>query len=74
MHKSLITAISSLAAIALLSISNVHAGNYPIQENGSLSVTPVPELSTWAMIATGFAGLGLVGRRRRTGRLAPSLG
>jgi hypothetical protein len=49
-------------------------GNYPIQENGSLSVTPVPELSTWTMIATGFAGLGLVGRRRRTARLAPSLG
>jgi hypothetical protein len=49
-------------------------GNYPIQENGTLSVTPVPELSTWAMLATGFAGLGLVGRRRRTARLAPSLG
>jgi hypothetical protein len=118
MHKSLITAISSLATIALLSITTVHAATYnftfqssgaeltatgqftidatdqvtgfpasspgwsirqstrspPIQENGSLSVTPVPELSTWAMIATGFAGLGLVGRRRRTARLAPSLG
>ena len=49
-------------------------GSYPIAENGTLSVTPVPELSTWAMLATGFAGLGLVGRRRRTARLAPSLG
>jgi hypothetical protein len=48
--------------------------NYPIQESGTLSVTPVPELSTWAMLATGFAGLGLVGGRRRTARLAPSLG
>jgi hypothetical protein len=48
--------------------------NYPIQENGTLSVAAAPEPSTWAMLATGFAGLGLVGGRRRTARLAPSLG
>ena len=48
--------------------------NYPIQESGTLSVAAAPELSTWAMLAVGFAGLGLVGRRRRTARLAPSLG
>jgi hypothetical protein len=49
-------------------------GSYPVEESGTLSVTPVPELSTWAMLAMGFAGLGLVGRRRRIARLAPTLG
>jgi hypothetical protein len=48
--------------------------NYPIQESGTLSVAAAPELSTWAMLAVGFASLGFVGRRRRTARLAPSLG
>jgi hypothetical protein len=48
--------------------------NYPIQEIGSLSVAAAPELSTWAMLGVGFASLGLVGRRRKTARLAPSLG
>ena len=31
--------------------------NYPIEESGSLSVAAAPELSTWAMLALGFAGL-----------------
>src|SRR6202042_2028004 len=37
MHKSLITAISSLAAIALLSITNVHAAtyNFTFQSSGA---------------------------------------
>ncbi len=47
--------------------------NYPIQEIGSLSVAAAPEPSTWAMLAVGFASLGLFGRRR-TARLAPALG
>lgn len=38
--------------------------NYPIQESGTLSVAAVPELSTWAMLGLGFAGLGVAGRRR----------
>ena len=47
--------------------------NYPIQESGTLSVAAAPEPSTWAMLALGFASLGLFGRRR-TARLAPALG
>ena len=47
--------------------------NYPIEESGTLSVAAAPEPSTWAMLAVGFASLGLFGRRR-TARLAPALG
>jgi hypothetical protein len=54
---------------------SVGSQNYPIEESGILSVAAAPELSTWAMLAVGFGGLGLVGRRRRTtARLAPGLG
>jgi hypothetical protein len=53
---------------------SVGSSNYPIQESGNLNVTAAPELSTWAMLALGFAGFGVVGsRRRRAPRLAPSL-
>ncbi len=38
---------------------------------GDVAVTAVPEPSTWAMMALGFAGLGLAGWRRR--RAAPRL-
>jgi hypothetical protein len=38
--------------------------SYPVQESGTLSVAAVPELSTWAMLGLGFAGLGVVGSRR----------
>ena len=41
------------------------AAHYPIQESGTLSVAAVPEPSTWAMLALGFAALGFVGRRRQ---------
>jgi hypothetical protein len=47
---------------------SVGSYNYPIAENGTLSVAAVPELSTWAMMLTGFAGLGFASYRasRRT--------
>ncbi len=49
--------------------------NYPIQESGTLSVAAAPEPSTWAMLALGFAALGLVGRRRANCRASrPALG
>jgi hypothetical protein len=48
--------------------------NYPIQESGTLSVAAVPELSTCAMFALGFAGLGLAGRRRAPRPAEESLG
>ena len=34
------------------------SSGYPIEESGTLSVAAVPELSTWAMLGLGFAGLG----------------
>ena len=39
--------------------------NYPIEESGNLSMTAVPEPSTWAMMLLGFAGLGIAGYRVR---------
>jgi hypothetical protein len=42
---------------------SVGSYNYPIEENGTLSVAAVPEPSTWAMMLVGFAGLGFAGYR-----------
>ncbi len=39
-------------------------GNWLSDRKGELSVTAVPEPSTWAMLLIGFAGLGFVARRR----------
>ena len=43
---------------------SVGPGNYAIQQTGNLTVARVPELSTWAMLGLGFAGLGLMARWR----------
>ena len=36
----------------------------PFPHPATATTTAVPEPSTWAMLATGFAGLGFVGMRR----------
>ena len=41
------------------------SSGYPIEESGTLSMAAVPELSTWAMLGLGFAGLGVAGHARR---------
>ena len=38
--------------------------------NGNITILPVPEPATWAMMLLGFAGMGLVIRRRREPALA----
>jgi hypothetical protein len=48
--------------------------NYPIEESGTLSVAAVPELSTWAMMGLGFAGLTFAGRRRAPRLMQRSIG
>jgi hypothetical protein len=40
-------------------------GPYPTIDNFSFSVAAVPELSTWAMLLLGFAGIGFMAYRRR---------
>ena len=45
---------------------NIHAGNGEVDITEVAGSAPaVPEPSTWATMATGFAALGLVGLRRR---------
>src|SRR5262249_41544007 len=53
--------------------SNQFGGDYftdPVYNPGSLirngTITAVPELTTWAMMIVGFAGLGFVAYRRKT--------
>ena len=48
--------------------------NYRIEESGTLGVAAVPELSTWAMLGMGFAGLGVAARGRARLRPKQSLG
>ncbi len=43
-----------------------NSGAPPFSLLDSVSMTAVPEASTWAMMALGFAGLGYAGFRRRT--------
>jgi len=48
---------------------NSPASLYNPGDAGTLSVSAVPELSTWAMMVLGLAGLGFTGYRRTTNRL-----
>jgi len=44
------------------------SGGYPVAESGNLTVSAVPEPSTWAMMLLGFSGLGFAGYRRAKAR------
>ena len=45
---------------------NIHNAEFPGGEiRGQLLQTAVPELSTWAMMVIGFAGLGCAAYRRK---------
>ena len=47
--------------------------NYAVQGVGALNIAAAPELSTWAMLALGFAGLSFAGFRRPNRLVARSL-
>jgi hypothetical protein len=48
------------------SSANIAPGNtYNLVGGSTLTVTAAPEASTWAMMLVGFAGLGVVGYRRK---------
>ncbi len=53
---------------------SVASHGYVVQEMGALRVAAVPELSTWAMMGLGFAGLALASHRRSSRSDALSLG
>src|SRR3954451_14502181 len=46
------------------------SGNNAAAVTGNISLTPVPEPATWAMMLVGFAGIGMAVRRRRQPALA----
>ena len=68
--------MTSLAAtLSTLSLEGAPGGGQLVIYNTSISdvtatIFPVPEVSTWAMMAFGLAGLGMAGRLREW-RTAP---
>ena len=70
------SAWSNTVAVGINNIDDVIGyGDYNGAISGFLLIDPpgaaAPELSTWAMLVAGFAGLGFVARRRRP--RAPSI-
>ena len=57
-------------AYATTSNTEVIFGSRNFTQFSVTAATPVPEASTWAMMALGFAGLGLLGYRKTRGALA----
>jgi len=60
----------SLLAGSTYNFSFTGSGNNQAAITGSVSLTPVPEPATWAMMLVGFAGVGMAIRRRRRPVLA----
>ena len=62
------TAMPLEAGTYLLAMGQFAASNYSVTDfsyTWTLTVDPIPEPSTWAMMLLGFAGLGFVGYRTR---------
>jgi hypothetical protein len=57
------TATSTSEVLSFLATGNLQVPPFALVSD--VSITGVPELSTWAMMLAGFAGLGFVGYRRR---------
>jgi hypothetical protein len=66
-----VTANSNSEVLSFLAYGNVPVPPFALVSDVSLT-GGVPELSTWAMMLTGFAGLGFAGYRRRAKALARS--
>lgn len=57
------------AAVSKLN-SEIHGSNQKFLIAGSVAAAPIPEPSSWVMLLAGFAGLGVVARRRAVKRRA----
>jgi hypothetical protein len=62
LHRSLVGFARGATTGQAVTTSDLGVALYVVNAGGS--ITAVPELSTWAMMLVGFAGLGFAGYRR----------